>query len=140
MPGVLAPRFLPAAQSASEREQAIESIGTYEWQDWTTPGSPFVNTNGHYWSRLADLAWNRDIEIHLDNVPVDLDQDGTIDTHVTRHISLKGGIFANPEVFGLAADPDQPRARAAIRRRARVSLACAMRSISRRASPPATSV
>jgi len=108
MPGVLAPRFLPAAQSASVREQAIESIGTYEWQDWTTPGSPFVNTNGHYWSRLADLAWNRDIEIHLDNVPVDLDQDGTIDTHVTRHISLKGGIFANPEVFGLAADPDQP--------------------------------
>jgi hypothetical protein len=108
MPGVLAPRFLPAAQNASVREQAIESIGTYEWQDWTTPGSPLVNTNGHYWSRLADLAWNRDIEIHLDNVPVDLDQDGTIDTHVTRHISLKGGIFANPEVFGLAADPDQP--------------------------------
>ena len=108
MPGVVAPRFLPAAQNASVREQAIESIGTYEWQDWTTPGSPLVNTNGHYWSRLADLAWNRDIEIHLDNVPVDLDQDGTIDTHVTRHISLKGGIFANPEVFGLAADPDQP--------------------------------
>jgi hypothetical protein len=108
MPGVLAPRFLPAAQNASVRQQAIESIGTYEWQDWTTPGSPLVNTNGHYWSRLADLAWNRDIEIHLDNVPVDLDQDGTIDTHVTRHISLKGGIFANPEVFGLAADPDQP--------------------------------
>ena len=108
MPGVLAPRFLPAAQNASVREQAIESIGTYEWQDWTTPGSRLVNTNGHYWSRLADLAWNRDIEIHLDNVPVDLDQDGTIDTHVTRHISLKGGIFANPEVFGLAADPDQP--------------------------------
>ena len=47
MPGVLAPRFLPAAQNASIREQAIESIGTYEWQDWTTPGSPLVNTNGH---------------------------------------------------------------------------------------------
>ncbi|MGC9985105.1 MAG: hypothetical protein ABSF35_15935 [Polyangia bacterium] len=108
MPGVVAPRFLPAAQNPSVREQAIESIGTYEWQDWTTPGSPLVNTNGHYWTRLADLAWNRDIEIHLDNVPVDLDQDGTVDTHVTRHISLKGGIFANPEVFGLAADPDQP--------------------------------
>ena len=108
MPGVFAPCLLPAAQNASVREQAIESIGTYEWQDWTSPGSPLVNTNGHYWSRLADLAWNRDIEIHLDNVPIDLDQDGTIDTHVTRHISLKGGIFANPEVFGLAADPDQP--------------------------------
>ena len=111
MPGVLAPRFLPAARDASVREQAIESIGTYEWQDWTAPGSPLVNTNGHYWSRLADLAWTRDIEIHLDNVPVDLDQDGTVDTHVTRHISLKGGIFANPEVFGLAADPDQPAGR-----------------------------
>ena len=108
MPGVFAPGLLPAAKNASVREQAIESIGTYEWQDWTRPGSPLVNTNGHYWSRLADLAWKRDIEIHLDNVPVDLDQDGTIDTHVTRHISLKGGIFANPEVFGLAADPDQP--------------------------------
>ena len=107
MPGVFAPRFLPAAQNASVREQAIESIGTYEWQDWTTPGSRLVNTNGHYWSRLADLAWTRDIEIHLDNVPVDLDQDGTVDTKVTRHISLKGGIFANPNVFGLAADPDQ---------------------------------
>ncbi len=108
MPGVFAPYLLPAAKNASVREQAIESIGTYEWQDWTRPGSPLVNTNGHYWSRLADLAWSRDIEIHLDNVPVDLDQDGTVDTHVTRHISLKGGIFANPEVFGLAADPDQP--------------------------------
>ncbi len=108
MPGVFAPDLLSAAKKASVREQAIESLGTYEWQDWTSPGSPLVNTNGHYWSRLADLAWNRDIEIHLDNVPVDLDQDGTIDTHVTRHISLKGGIFANPEVFGLAADPDQP--------------------------------
>jgi hypothetical protein len=53
---------LPAAQNASLREQAIESIGTYEWQDWTMPGSPLVNTNGHYWSRLAELAWNRDIE------------------------------------------------------------------------------
>ncbi|HEX7598593.1 MAG TPA: hypothetical protein VF518_10295, partial [Polyangia bacterium] len=107
MPGVVAPRFLPAAQGASIRQQAIESIGTYEWEDWTAPGSRLVNTNGHYWSRLADLAWTRDIEIHLDNVPVDLDQDGTVDTRVTRHISLKGGIFANPEVFGLAADPDQ---------------------------------
>jgi len=108
MPGVVAPYLSPAGQSASLREQAIESIGTYEWEDWTTPGSRLVNTNGHYWSRLADLAWTRDIEIHLDNVPIDLDQDGSVDTHVTRHISLKGGIFANPEVFGLAADPDQP--------------------------------
>ncbi|HEX7509050.1 MAG TPA: hypothetical protein VF550_19915, partial [Polyangia bacterium] len=108
MPGVVAPRLLPAAASASFRQQAIESIGTYEWQDFTAPGSRLVNTNGDYWTHLADLAWRRDIEIHLDNVPLDLDQDGRIDTHVTRHISLKGGIFGNPDVFGLAADPDDP--------------------------------
>jgi hypothetical protein len=108
MPGVVAPRLLPAAASASFRQQAIESIGGYEWQDFTVPGSRLVNTNGDYWTNLADLAWRRDIEIHLDNVPLDLDQDGHVDTHVTRHISLKGGIFGNPEVFGLAADPDDP--------------------------------
>ena len=108
MPGVVAPRLLPSATSASFRQQAIESIGTYEWQDFTAPGSRLVNTNGDYWTHLADLAWRRDVEIHLDNVPLDLDQDGRVDTHVTRHISLKGGILGNPEVFGLAKDPDDP--------------------------------
>ena len=108
LPGVVAPRLLPAAQSASVRQQAIESIGTYEWQDFTAPGSRLVNTNGDYWTHLADLAWRRDIEIHLDDVPLDLDQDGSVDTHVTRHISLRGGILGNPEVFGLAATPDDP--------------------------------
>ena len=107
MPGVLAPRLLPAARSAGIRQQAVESIGTYEWQDFTAPGSRLVSTNGDYWTHLADLAWRRDVEIHLDNVPVDLDQDGTVDTHVTRHISVRGGILGNPEVFGLAADPDE---------------------------------
>jgi len=107
MPGLLAPRLLPAARQASIHQQAVESIGTYEWQDFTVPGSRLVNTNGDYWTHLADLAWHRDVEIHLENVPVDLDQDGTVDTHVTRHISLRGGIFGNPEVFGLAADPDE---------------------------------
>ncbi len=107
MPGVVAPRLLPAAATASSRQQAIESIGTYEWQDSTAPGSRLVSTNGDYWTNLADLAWRRDIEIHLDNVPLDLDQDGHVDTHVTRNISLKGGIFGNPEVFGLAKDPDE---------------------------------
>ncbi len=86
----------------------MESIGTYEWQDFTSPGSRLVSTNGDYWTNLADLAWRRDIEIHLDDVPLDLDQDGSVDTRVTRHISLKGGILGNPEVFGLAADPDDP--------------------------------
>ena len=108
MPGVVAPRLLPAAAWAGIHQQAIESIGTYEWQDFTVPGSRLVSTNGDYWTHLADLAWRRDVEIHLDNVPLDLDQDGRVDTHVTRHISLKGGILGNPEVFGLAADPDEP--------------------------------
>jgi hypothetical protein len=108
MPGVVSPRLSANARNASVRQQAIESIGTYEWRDFTRPGSALVNTNGDYWSHLADLAWRRDIEIHLDDVPVDLDQDGRVDTHVTRHISLKGGIFGNPDVFGLAADPDEP--------------------------------
>ena len=111
MPGVVAPRLLPAAASASVRQQAVESIGTYEWQDFTAPGSRLVSTNGDYWTNLADLAWRRDIEIHLDDVPLDLDQDGTVDTHVTRHLSLKGGILGNPEVFGLAKDPDEPAGR-----------------------------
>jgi hypothetical protein len=109
MPGVVAPRLLPGAAKASVRQQAIESIGTYEWQDFTAPGSRLVSTNGDYWTHLADLAWRRDIEIHLDDVPLDLDQDGTVDTHVTRHLSLRGGILGNPEVFGLAGDPDEPR-------------------------------
>jgi hypothetical protein len=108
MPGVLAPRLLPAGRSASLHQQAIESIGTYEWQDFTAPGSRMVSTNGDYWTHLVDLAWRRDVEIHLDDVPVDLDQDGAIDTHVTRHLSLRGGILGNPEVFGLASDPDEP--------------------------------
>ena len=67
MPGVVAPRLLPAAKAASARQQAIESIGTYEWQDFTSPGSRLVSTNGDYWTHLADLAWRRDIdhEYHL---------------------------------------------------------------------------
>jgi hypothetical protein len=111
MPGVVAPRLLPRAAAASARQQALESIGTYEWQDFTAPGSRLVSTNGDYWTNLADLAWRRDIEIHLDDVPLDLDQDGTVDTRVTRHLSLKGGILGNPEVFGLAKDPDEPAGR-----------------------------
>jgi hypothetical protein len=108
MPGVLAPRLTAKALGASIRQQAIESIGTYEWKNPADPDSALVSTNGDYWTHLADLAWHRDIEIHLDDVPVDLDQDGTVDTKVTRHISLKGGILGNPEAMGLAPDPDEP--------------------------------
>ena len=108
MPGVLAPRLTPEGQASTPRQRAIESIGTYEQKDPLNPDSSLVNTNGDYWTHLADLAWRRDIEIHLDNVPVDLDQDGVIDTKVTRHISLKGGILGNPKVFGLAPDAEAP--------------------------------
>jgi hypothetical protein len=59
-------------------------------------GSRLVNTNGDYWTHLADLAWRRDVEIHLDDVPLDLDQDGRVDTHVTRHISLRAASSATP--------------------------------------------
>ncbi len=111
MPGVISAMHLPAARQAGVRQQAIESIGTWERADFTNPESELVNTNGHYWSRLADLAWTRDIEIDLKDVPLDLDEDGTVDTHFSRHLSLRGGIFGNPRAFGLAADPDDPPGR-----------------------------
>jgi hypothetical protein len=96
MPGVVAPRLLPAAASAGIRQQAIESIGTYEWQDFTAPGSRLVSTNGDYWTHLADLAWRRDVEIHLDNIPLDLDQDGHVDTYVTRPSLAQRRHFGQP--------------------------------------------
>ena len=41
------------------------------------PKSPLVNTNAHYWTTLAGLAWDRDVDIDFDGEPVDLDGDGT---------------------------------------------------------------
>ena len=65
------------------------------------PTSPLVNTNAHYWTALAGIAWDRDVDIDFDREPVDLDGDGQPDTSVTRHIHAKGGVLANPELFGL---------------------------------------
>ena len=82
------------------------------------PASPLVNTNADYWTRLVGIAWDRDVDIDFDREPVDLDGDGKPDTTVTRHVHAKGGILANPELFGLTPTPDDPRGR----RRARVGL------------------
>ena len=70
-----------------------------------------MNTNAHYWTALAGIAWDRDVDIDFDREPVDLDGDGQPDTHVTRHIHAKGGVLANPDLFGLTPTPDDPRGR-----------------------------
>jgi hypothetical protein len=106
--GVVDPWRWPRAAGASDRERAVEDIGPYERLD---PASPLVNTNARYWSKLVGIAWQRDVDIDLDGEPVDLDGDGTPDTRVTRHIHAKGGVLANPELFGLTRTPADPRGR-----------------------------
>ena len=75
------------------------------------PSSPLVNTNARYWTALAGIAWDRDVDIDFDREPIDLDGDGRADTQVTRHIRAPGGVLANPELFGLTPTPDDPRGR-----------------------------
>jgi hypothetical protein len=99
------------AAGATDRAQAIESIGPYERVRPGDPASPLLNTNAHYWTALAGLAWDRDIDIDFTAAPVDLDGDGTADTAVTRHVHAPGGILANPEMFGLIRTPADPRGR-----------------------------
>ena len=96
---------------AYTRARAIEDIGPFQR---TRPGdrsSPLVNTNADYWTRLVGIAWDRDVDIDFDREPVDLDGDGKPDTTVTRHVHAKGGILANPALFGLTPTPDDPRGR-----------------------------
>ena len=90
---------------------AIEDIGPFERARPGDPTSSLVNTNADYWTRLVGIAWDRDVDIDFDREPVDLDGDGKPDTTVTRHIHAKGGILANPELFGLTPTPDDPRGR-----------------------------
>ena len=97
---------------AYAREHAIEDIGPFERARPGDPASPLVNSNADYWTRLVGIAWDRDVDIDFDREPVDLDGDGRPDTTVTRHIHAKGGILANPELFGLTPTPDDPRGRA----------------------------
>ena len=112
--GVTDPWTWPRAAGASDRERAVEDIGPYE-----NPLPPTLahvtnrqaNTNARYWTQLAGIAWNRDVDIDFDREPVDLDGDGRPDTQVTRHIHAKGGVLANPALFGLTPTPDDPRGR-----------------------------
>jgi hypothetical protein len=101
----------PADAHARARERAIEDIGPFERARPGDPASPLVNTNADYWTRLVGLPWDRDVDIQLQGEPVDLDGDGRPDTTVTRHVQARGGILANPELFGLTRTPDDPRGR-----------------------------
>jgi processive rubber oxygenase RoxA-like protein len=110
---VVDPWSWPRARGAGNdaRARAIEDIGPDERAQPGDPSSPPVNTNADYWTRLVGLAWDRDVDIDFDGEPVDLDGDGRADTAVTRHVHAKGGILANPELFGLTATPADPRGR-----------------------------
>ncbi len=97
------------ARGATDADKAIEDIGPYE----PLPNvAEAVNTNAHYWTTSVGIAWDRDIDIDFDREPVDLDGDGKPDTRVTRHVHAKGGVLANPELFGLTPTPKDPRGRA----------------------------
>jgi len=105
--GVVDPWSWPRARGATSHERAIEDLGPHE--PLGGPGSPAGSPNGHHWTRLVGLPWDRDVVIDLDREPVDLDGDGVPDTRVTRHIEARGGILANPELFGLVPTPGDPR-------------------------------
>jgi hypothetical protein len=109
--GVVDPWSWPRAQGATALERAVEDIGPWEPIDPRNSRSPIVNANGDHWTRLVGLPWDRDVVIQLDRVPVDLDGDGVPDRRVTRRIEARGGILANPALFGLVATPEDPRGR-----------------------------
>ncbi|HMF40807.1 MAG TPA: hypothetical protein VKQ32_08930 [Polyangia bacterium] len=109
--GVSDPWTWSRAHGASDNAHAVEDIGPYEHLRPDDPTSPLVNTNAHYWTALAGIAWDRDVNIDFDHEPVDLDGDGRPDTQVTRHIHAKGGVLGNPALFGLTPTPDDPRGR-----------------------------
>ena len=110
-PGSWARGPAPADARARDHQQAIEDIGPFERVRPGDPASPLLNTNADYWTRLVGIAWDSDVDIDFDREPVDLDGDGRPDTTITRHIHAKGGILANPELFGLTPTPDDPRGR-----------------------------
>jgi hypothetical protein len=111
LPGVIDPWSWPRAAGASAAERAIEDLGPWEPADPADPRSPAISVNGDHWTRLVGLAWDRDVSIVLDHVPVDLDGDGVADVQVTRRVEARGGILANPRLFGLVPTPDDPRGR-----------------------------
>jgi hypothetical protein len=108
---VVDPWRWPRAAGATPRERALEDIGPYEIPpDGKTPADA-INSNADYWTRLAGIAWDRDVDIAFRDEPVDLDGDGVADARVTRRVHAPGGILANPELFGLTRTPDDPRGR-----------------------------
>jgi hypothetical protein len=109
--GLVDPWSWPRAQGATPLERAVEDLGPWEPLDPGDRRSPAGSANGHHWTRLVGLPWDRDVRIQLDRVPVDLDGDGHPDTRVTRRIEAPGGILANPSLFGLVATPEDPRGR-----------------------------
>ena len=106
---IVNPWLWTTARGATDADKAIEDIGPYE----TFPNvEEAVNTNAHYWTTSVGIAWDRDVDIDFDREPVDLDGDGKPDTRITRHVHAKGGVLANPELFGLTPTPTDPRGRA----------------------------
>jgi hypothetical protein len=103
---VVNPWLWTSARGATDADRAIEDIGPYEH----LPGAAgAVNTNAHYWTASVGIAWDRDVDLDYVNEPVDLDGDGKPDTRLTRHVHAKGGVLANPELFGLTPTPADPR-------------------------------
>lgn len=90
------------------REAFVEDLGPRFPADWTDAASRPISGNAHHWSELAGVPFIRDVHIDLRGVPLDLDADGRVDITVSRKVDLKGGMLANPDVFGLVATPDDP--------------------------------
>jgi hypothetical protein len=97
-----------SARGATDADKAIEDIGPYEPMP-NMAGA--VNTNAHYWTTNVGIAWDRDVDLDFEAEPVDLDGDGKPDVRVTRHVHAKGGVLANPALFGLVPTPADPRGR-----------------------------
>jgi len=106
---VVDPWTWPRAAGATDLDRAIEDIGPDEPSDPARPESPLVNPNARYWTKLVGIAWDRDVAIDFDDEPVDLDGDGRPDMRLTRHIHARGGVLANPKLFGLTPTPADPR-------------------------------
>src|SRR5690348_12921591 len=84
--GIVDPWSWPRAQNATALERAVEDLGPWEPRDPADPRSPAISANGHHWTKLVGLPWDRDVLIELVREPVDLDGDGAADTQVTRRI------------------------------------------------------
>ena len=108
---VIDPWRWPRAAGATARERALEDIGPYEIPPGGHGDADAINSNADYWTRLVGIAWDSDVDIVFNDEPVDLDGDGVADARVTRRVHARGGVLANPELFGLTRTPDDPRGR-----------------------------